>query len=220
MTRPLLAIVGPTCTGKTSLAVAVAQRLGAAELISADSRQLRRGLHVGTCAPREPELGGVRCHLLGLADPGEPFSVAQWLDAAHEALRDVESREAAPILVGGTGLYVSAFIDGFDLGRTPPDPPRRASRAGLASTPDGLTQLANELRERDPEGATGVDLRNPRRVLRALEILDARGVSLVEARRSNGRPGVLVGLDADPETHAGWMRTRVFGMFDSGSLLE
>ena len=220
MTPPVLAIVGPTCTGKTSLAVRLAKRLGPAELLSADSRQLRRGLHVGTCAPTATELDGVRCHLLELADPGAPFSVADWLDAAGDALLALERRDVAAIVVGGTGLYVTALVDGFDFGGAPPDPERRATRADLAATPQGLAQLAGELEERDPVGSAALDMRNPRRVLRALEILDARRGSLVDARRADPRPAVLVGLDVDDDTHTRWLRARVFGMFDSGALIE
>ena len=220
MTRPLLAIVGPTCTGKSSLAVSLARHLGAAELLSADSRQLRRGLRVGTCAPTAEELGGVRCHLLDLAEPGQPFSVADWVTAAHAALDGVERRNAVGVVVGGTGLYVTALVDGFDFGRAAPDPERRAARAALASEPGGLARLAEELRERDPAGFAAVDVRNPRRVVRALEILDARGGSLVDARGADGRAAVLVGLDVDAEVHAEWLHRRVFGMFRSGALLE
>src|SRR5207302_1735215 len=220
MTPPVVAIVGPTCTGKTSLAVRLAKRLGPAELLSADSRQLRRGLHVGTCAPTATELDGVRCHLLELADPGAPFSVADWVHAAGDALLDLERRDVVAIVVGGTGLYVTALVDGFDFGGAPPDPERRATRADLAATPQGLAQLAGELEERDPVGSAALDMRNPRRVLRALEILDARGGSLVDARRADPRPAVLVGLDVDDDTHRRWLQTRVFGMFDSGALIE
>ena len=220
MTRPLLVIVGPTCTGKTWLAVAVAKHLGSAELLSADSRQLRRGLRVGTCAPSADELDGVRCHLLELADPGAPFSVADWIDAAGRVLLDIEERGVVAIVVGGTGLYVTALIDGFDFGGAAPDPERRAARAALAATPHGLEQLASQLYEQDPAGAAAVDVRNPRRVLRALEILDARGGSLIDARRADPQPAVIIGLDVEPETHARWLRTRVGGMFDSGALIE
>src|SRR5579859_3921074 len=95
--KPLIAIVGPTCTGKTRLAVALAQRLWPAALLNADSRQLRRGLRAGTCAPTPEELGGVPCHLLALADPGEDFTVADWLAAARRVLHDVDDRDVQPI---------------------------------------------------------------------------------------------------------------------------
>jgi tRNA dimethylallyltransferase len=219
VTHALLVLVGPTCVGKTAVAVAVAKQLGRAELLNADSRQVRRGLRVATCSPTEAELRGVPCHLLDLCDPGATFTVADWLRAARGALADIESRGARGIVAGGTGLYVTALIDGYNLGQTPADPARRAQREQKAATSDGLRALGSELRGRDPEGAATVDLRNPRRVIRALEVLDAGGGSLREVRRSNPLPALMVGIDAPPEIHAGWVEARVRRMFAGGDLL-
>src|ERR1035437_9317794 len=102
---PVLAVVGPTATGKTALAVRLAPGPGAAELVNADSRQVLRGLHVGTNTPGPEELDGVPCHLLGISDPGAPFSVADWLAAARDCLATLDRRAVRPILAGGTGLY-------------------------------------------------------------------------------------------------------------------
>jgi tRNA dimethylallyltransferase len=188
MTRPFLVVVGPTCTGKTALAARLARCFAAAELISADSRQLRRGLRVATCAPGHADLDGVPCHLIDLADPGEPFSVARWLECARETLSDLERRGVVPIVVGGTGLYVSALVDGFDFGRTPPDHQTRERRTRCAASPDGLATLTAELLERDPSAANTVELRNPRRVVRALEILDRRPGPLRPPAAANRSP--------------------------------
>jgi len=213
---PLLAVVGPTATGKTPLAVAVAERLGGAELLNADSRQVIRGLHVATCTPTAEELRGVPLHLVALHDPGEPFSVAEWLGHARAALQDVESRGAQPILAGGTGLYVSALVDGLDLAAVPPDPETRAARAAQP-----LEELAAELRRRDPQAAETTDLRNPRRVIRALEILDARGAPLHRARsRGGGVAATLVGLDAPRDLHDALIERRARTMFETGALLD
>jgi len=218
----LLGVVGPTATGKTALAVAVARRLGGAELLNADSRQVIRGLRAGTCAPTPEELQGVACHLLALHDPGEPFSVADWLEHARAALADLERRAVQPVIVGGTGLYVSALVDGLDLARVPADPLRRAERAGLAAEPGGLEQLAAELGARDPGAAATVDLRNPRRVIRALEILDAHGPPLHRARgrAAQAIPATLVALDVPREVHHEWIAARSRRMLQTGSLLE
>lgn len=219
MTHPMLVIVGPTCSGKTALAVAAAEALAPAEIINADSRQVRRGLRVGTCAPLPSELHGIRCHLLDLCDPGETFTVADWLAAARRSLERLDRAGTYPVVAGGTGLYVTALIDGFDLAQVPPDPVRRADRSELAATPEGLASLAAELRRRDPEGAPGVDQRNPRRVIRALEILDAKGGSILSARkRAAPRPTVIVGLDVARPVHARWIEHRIAGMFDSGGI--
>lgn len=221
MTPPMLVIVGPTCSGKTALAVAATETLAPAEIINADSRQVRRGLRVGTCAPLPSELHGIRCHLLDLCDPGETFTVADWLAAARRSLERLDRAGTRPVVAGGTGLYVTALIDGFDLAQVPPDPVRRADRSELAATPEGLESLAAELRRRDPEGAPGVDQRNPRRVIRALEILDAKGGSILSAqRRAAPRPTVMVGLDVARPVHARWIEHRIAGMFDSGGIQD
>ncbi len=213
MTEPLIAIVGPTCTGKTAAAVALARSLGRAELINADSRQVRRGLHVGTCAPTERELQGVRCHLTGVAAPGTPYSVADWLAAARGVLADTAARSARPILVGGTGLYVSALVDGFELGGAP-DPAARRRREVQAATAPGREALVAELVRRDPEAAVQVDVRNPRRVTRALEVLDASGSLTAMRRRGAAVPSVLVGLDLPAAVHRGWIERRTAAMFE------
>lgn len=221
MTRPILVVVGPTCSGKTALAVAAAQALTPAELLNADSRQVRRGLRVGTCAPTPSELQGVRCNLLDLSDPGEPFSVADWLTAARLCLDRLERSGARAVVAGGTGLYVTALVDGFDLARVPPDPARRADRSELAATAEGLSALAAELRDRDPEGADAIDERNPRRVIRALEILDAKGGSLRDAQqRALPRDAVMVGLDVARPVHTRWIEHRIAAMFDSGGIQQ
>lgn len=221
MTRPLLVVVGPTCTGKTSLAVAAALALTPAEMLNADSRQIRRGLRVGTCTPGPGELRNVPCNLLDLCDPGEPFTVADWLDAARGCLERLDRAGTRAVVAGGTGLYVTALVDGFDLARVPPDPVRRVERGDLAATSEGLETLAAELRRRDPEGAATVDQRNPRRVIRALEILDAGGGSVLATRtRSASRSAVMVGLDVARPEHERWIERRTASMFDTGALQD
>ena len=217
--RRLIAIVGPTCTGKTRLAVALARALSPAELVNADSRQLRRGVRAGTSAPTPEELGDVRCHLLDLADPGQDFSVADWVVAARTVLDDMEIREVQPIVVGGTGLYVTALVDGYDFGGVPPDPSTRRERTRIAETALGRTQLAAELTDRDPSAAGAVDVRNSRRVIRALEILDARG-RLSDTRGADPQPAVLIGVDAPRDVHEAWVRQRCAAMFASGAILD
>ena len=219
---PLLAIVGPTATGKTPLAVAVAERLDQpAELLNADSRQVIRGLHVATCAPTPDELHGIVCHLLALHEPGEPFSVADWVAAARRTVADLDTRDTMPIVVGGTGLYVSALVDGLDLARAPAESARRAERGAIAAKPGGLARLAAELTERDPDAATSIDLRNPRRVIRALEILDAHGPPLHRARgRGEAMPATLIGLDAPRDLHDALIARRSRAMFETGVLLD
>lgn len=217
--RPL-AIGGPTATGKTVLAVELARRMGA-ELVNADSRQVTRRLHVGTAAPSADELRGVRCHLLDLCEPGAPFTVADWLERAQTTLADLQARGVPAILVGGTGQYLRALREGWGFGGAQPDAGTRASLTAVASAPGGLEGLAAELRDRDPGGAASVDLANPRRVIRALELLRGGAASLSEARRTAG--GVLadvVVLDAERAAHSEALGARMEAMFATGALAE
>ena len=216
---PVVAVVGPTATGKTALAVLLARAIGSAELVNADSRQVLRGLHVGTNRPGPEDLEGVPCHLLGITDPGAPFSVADWLAAARACLASLDLRGMRPIVVGGTGLYVRALLDGLELDGAPPDPARRATLNASAASPEGLVALAGELRRRDPEGAAGIDLRNPRRVVRATEIVEACGSLAARGRTGATRPSVRIGLDAAPDLHRGWIAERARAML-AGGLLE
>ena len=216
---PVVAVVGPTATGKTALAVLLARAIGSAELVNADSRQVLRGLHVGTNRPGPEDLEGVPCHLLGITDPGAPFSVADWLTAARACLASLDLRGMRPIVVGGTGLYVRALLDGLELDGAPPDPARRATLNASAASPEGLVALAGELRRRDPEGAAGIDLRNPRRVVRATEIVEACGSLAARGRTGATRPSVRIGLDAAPDLHRGWIAERARAML-AGGLLE
>ncbi len=220
MAETLLAIVGPTCTGKTALAVRVAELLGPAELVSADSRQLRRVLHVATCAPTPAELRGVPCHLLDLAEPGESFTVADWVVLARDAIADIRARGAKPIVVGGTGLYVAALTGAFDFGAAPPDPGRRAARFATAGSPGGVELLAAELVRLAPEVAATVDLRNPRRVVRALEIHERRSGAGTTGRRAEPMPALLVGLDLARPAHEQRIRVRAGRMVEGGRLVE
>jgi tRNA dimethylallyltransferase len=216
---PTLAIGGPTATGKTALAVELARHTGA-ELINADSRQVVRRLRVGTAAPTASDLHGIRCHLLDLCEPGEPFTVAQWLEQARVILEDQRDRGVPAIVVGGTGQYLRALRVGWDFGGAPPDPGLRAELTATASTGAGMERLVMELRARDPTGAATVDLANPRRVIRAIELLRAGGVSLSESRRQRGGWSLdVVVLDAERTLHAEALEARLDAMFSGGAIV-
>lgn len=216
----LIAVVGPTGVGKTPLAVALAERLGDAELVNADSRQTARGLRVGTCAPTPEELRGVVCHLLDLRDPGEPFTVADWAARAIPLLDELAARGRTAVLVGGSGLYVSAALDGLALAGGPPDPELRRHRDALAATGEGLGALVAELCRRDPDGAAGLDLDNPRRVVRALELVDALGSVAAARRRHPPRAALRVGLEAPRLLHDALIEARARRMLESGAILR
>ncbi len=170
---PLIGVVGPTASGKTDLALALADRLPV-EIVVADSRQAYRGMDVGTAKPGATARRRVAHHLLDLVDPDEPFTAADWVERARAVVSEIAGRGRLPLLVGGTGLYVSALVDGHDYAAQPWSPEIRR-RLTDEFEADGLEPLAARLEAADPAAAVAIDLRNPRRVLRALERIEAGG---------------------------------------------
>ena len=172
MTRKLIAIVGPTATGKTALAVALARRLDG-EIIGADSRQVYRHMDIGSAKPTAAERAAAPYHLIDVVDPDDPFSLGQWLELAQAVLKGVWSRGKQPLLVGGTGQYVWALLEGWRLPRVPP---QREFRRRMEGRP--AEELVEELRRVDPEAAARIDPRNVRRLIRALEVHHVTGKPL------------------------------------------
>ena len=165
--RPIL-LAGPTAAGKSQFALQLAGQLGG-EIISTDSMQVYRGLDIGTAKPSPAERARVPHHLIDICDLTESFDAAQFDRLAHRAVAEIQSRGRVPILCGGTGLYFKAFLEG--LGETPPADPKL--RAELETTP--LEKLLAELRERDPATFETIDKKNPRRVIRAVEVIRLTG---------------------------------------------
>jgi tRNA dimethylallyltransferase len=165
---PLVAIVGPTAVGKTALALGLADELPA-EVVSADSRQVYRYMDIGTAKPTAQERQRVVHHLLDIVDPDEPFTLAQYQQSAYAAIDDVHRRERIPLLVGGSGLYVKAVLEGLNIPHVEPDPHLREQLYAEAEA-KGYEVLHDHLRELDPVAAERIDARNVRRVVRALEV--------------------------------------------------
>ena len=213
---PLLAIVGPTAAGKTELALAVAERLPV-EILVADSRQVYRGMDIGTAKPDARARDRVAHHLIDLVRPDASFTLADWLAAAQAAVRAVGERGRLPLLVGGTGLYVTALIDGYALAGEPPD---AALRVQLAAELDaeGPAHLAARLTSVDPAAAAATDLANPRRVIRALE----RALSGGPRPAAGGYPGPLrlVGVRRPSADLDARIERRARTMFAEGLLDE
>lgn len=170
--RKLIAVVGPTASGKTTLAIDIAQRFSG-EIIGADSRQVYRYMDIGTAKPTFAERAAAPHHLVDIVDPDEPFSLGQWLDLAQEALTDVWSRGQLPIVCGGTGQYVWALLEGW---RVPRVEANERLRTDLNTAEP--SELLEELRAVDPEAEAFIDPRNVRRVIRALEVYRATGKPL------------------------------------------
>lgn len=173
MTVEHLALVGPTASGKSQLALAAARVLGDVEIVSVDSMQVYRGMDVGTAKPSRDERAAVPHHMIDVADPWDDWSVARFQRAARAAIADVESRGKRALLVGGTGLYVHAVIDDFAFPGE--DLTLRAELETWTSTPDGLAAAYAELGERDPEAASNIEPGNARRICRALEVVRLTG---------------------------------------------
>jgi tRNA dimethylallyltransferase len=166
-----LAIVGCTASGKSSLALQIAHECRDVEIVSLDSMQVYRGMDVGTAKPTAAERAGVPHHLVDVADPADEWSVRATQRAAHAALADIEARGHRAVLVGGTGLYVRAVVDGLDVPVTDRD--TRARLEQLTGTPDGLQAAYARLQEVDPDAAARIEPGNQRRIVRALEVIDA-----------------------------------------------
>ena len=172
-TQPLVCIVGPTAVGKTALAVELAQRFGG-EVVNADSRQVYRGMTIGTAKPTEAEQAAAPHHLVDILDPPESFGLGLFIEYATEAIRDIRGRGLLPVVCGGTGQYVWALAEGQQLAAVPPDPGFRAELEAEAEQ-GGAGALHERLAAIDPARAAALDARNVRRVIRALEIHHVTG---------------------------------------------
>jgi tRNA dimethylallyltransferase len=215
---PLVGIVGPTASGKTELALALAQRM-AVEILVADSRQVYRGMDIGTAKPDEAARATIPHHLLDLADPDEPFTVAQWVARARALLPEIAARGRQPMLVGGSGLYVGALLDGHDYAGQGWSPQLRA-RLARALEADGLEPLVARLADRVPEVAAHIDLRNPRRVVRALERAEAGGGGAEPRGRPYGGRVALIGIDRPRDELYRRIEERAAWLFANGLLGE
>ena len=223
MMPPLLVIAGSTATGKTGLSIAIARALRdagtLAEIISADSRQVYRGLDIGTAKVPVGERDGIPHHGLDLVDPDEPFSVADFVRVARAALAEIAAQGGLAILVGGTGLYLRAVARGLDTDALPSDPVVRA-RVETVLERDGLEPAVARLRTLAPTLASRIDVANPRRVARALEIAELRGDAPPPPPLGYGGSVAWIGLRLAPETHRTWIAGRAREQFDAGLVDE
>jgi tRNA dimethylallyltransferase len=220
---PLVVVAGATATGKTELAIRLAEALrdgdGPVEIISADSRQVYRGLDIGTAKATETDRARVPHHGLDLVEPDQPFSVADFVEHATSVLADLGRRNGVAILAGGTGLYLRAVGRGLDTEALPSDPVVRA-RIEAELLADGLTPLAERLQSVAPALAARTDLRNPRRVVRALEMAEVAGDALPPKPRGYPGPIAWLGLTVEPSAHAARIATRARAQFDAGLIEE
>ena len=220
MTQKLIAIVGPTATGKTALAIALAQRLGG-EIVSADSRQVYRHMDIGTAKPTAEQRSLARHHLIDIVDPDQEFSLAQYLELAVTALEDVWSRGKQPLLVGGSGQYVWALLEGWTVPRLPPQRELRRELEERAAS-QGAEALHRELAQVDPKAAARIDPRNVRRVIRALEVHRATGrpISFWQEKGPPPWQTLILGLTCPRQELYERIDARVGAMMEAGLMDE
>ena len=216
--RPVF-LAGPTAVGKSEIALRLAERIGG-EIISVDSMQVYRGLDIGTAKPSPTERDRVPHHLIDIRDLNESFDAAQFVRLAQEAVEKIQSRGKIPVFCGGTGLYVRAFLSG--LGEAPAANPEL--RAELDALP--FEVLLRELRERDPAAYEKIDKQNPRRVIRAVEVIRLSGKKFSEQRAEwkseapRQKSGAIFCLTRRVEDLQARINARVEEMFARGLVEE
>jgi tRNA dimethylallyltransferase len=182
----VVVVVGPTAAGKTELAIELARALHG-EIISADSRQIYRGMDIGTAKATTEQRASVPHHLLDVVDPDQVLTLAEYQRMAYDAIAGVQARGSLPFLVGGTGQYVRAVTEGWQIPQVPPDPALRAALESEAAA-GGAEALHARLARLDPRAAARIDYRNVRRVIRALEVCTVTGRPITELQSRRPPP--------------------------------
>ncbi|MDJ0766078.1 MAG: tRNA (adenosine(37)-N6)-dimethylallyltransferase MiaA [Myxococcota bacterium] len=218
----ILVIAGPTASGKTTIALALANAFGG-ELIGADSMQVFRYLNIGTATPTAEELGGIRHALINILEPDQPFDASQYVVAADQAIADCAARGVNPIVVGGTGLYIRALLHG--LHRAPP--PQEDVRAHFLAKAeqDGWPAMHQELARIDPKTAARLHPNDGVRIVRALEVLASSGIPMSEWQERHGFAkwryrACILGIDHPREVLYRRIEDRVDQMMAQGFLDE
>jgi tRNA dimethylallyltransferase len=220
MLRRLVAIVGPTASGKSAIALHLARELGG-EIVNADSRQIYRGMDIGTAKPSIAERKVVRHHLFDIADPAEGYSLALYRSQARVALESIWDRNAFAWLVGGTGQYIWALLENWQVPDVAPNEGLRADLAAFAAE-HGADALHARLALVDPVAAGRLDPRNVRRVVRALEVEHETGVP-ISTWQKKGSPDfeyLLFGIDVPRDELRDRIDRRVDAMFAAGFVDE
>jgi tRNA dimethylallyltransferase len=218
--KPLLIILGPTAVGKTGLAIEVAKHI-AGEIISADSRQIYRFMDIGTAKPTREQQAQVRHHLIDVVNPDENLSLADYQRHARSAIDDIHSKGLVPLLVGGTGQYITALVEGWSIPQVPPNEMLRAELEQFAQL-EGAAALHNRLAAIDLKAAEKIDYRNVRRVIRALEVCLVTGEPISELQRKQPPDYNMkhIGLTMERERLYQQADQRVDMMMEEGFLQE
>jgi tRNA dimethylallyltransferase len=216
----VVVILGPTGVGKTEVSIELAERLEG-EIVSADSRLFYRGMDIGTAKPTLAQRSRIRHHLIDVADPTESWSLATFRLEALKALKSVHSRGRLPFLVGGTGQYLTALLDGWVPPPRPTDASQRRALEAYAAE-HGAKVLHRQLAEVDAERAAQIDYRNVRRVVRALEIYHTTGLPPSQIRNRERSPlaGLRIGLHLPRDELYARLDARIEGMLRAGLVEE
>jgi tRNA dimethylallyltransferase len=217
---PLVVLLGPTASGKTELAIEMSHALNG-EIISADSRQIYRQMDIGTAKPTTEQRERAPHHLLNVVDPDESLTVAEYQRMTYAVIDDIHRRGKLPLLVGGTGQYITAVVEGWTIPEVPPNPTLRAELETFAAE-HGTLALHNRLATYDPDAAASIDHRNTRRVIRALEVFQTTGQPISQLQRKQPPPYFIAqhGLTLERETLYERADLRVDQMMKAGFLDE
>ncbi len=216
----VLAIVGPTAVGKTAVSLQLARELGG-EVVSADSRQVYRGMDIGTAKVSEEERQTIPHHLIDIREPDETISLGEYKRLATTAIEDILERGCVPLLVGGTGQYIRAVVEGWQIPNVPPQPELRQQLETLAQR-EGKEAVFARLRELDPVSAQNIDYRNLRRVIRAIEVTITAGKPFSELQTKKPPPWRIlqIGLTRPRERLYARVDARIEAMFAAGWIEE
>ena len=214
MKTKMIAIVGPTASGKTSLSIDIAKRYGG-EIISADSRQVYIGLDIGTEKVTKEEMNGIPHHLLDIANPKETITVSDFVKAAKTVIAQIVDRDRLPIVAGGTGFYIDALLYGNEMPEVPPNPTLRA-----ALEQQDTHTLFEQLIQQDPKRASTIDPHNKRRLVRALEIIDALGTVPEPSKKKLIYDALILGIKTDDEILRERINTRLSESMKKGLIEE
>ncbi len=213
----IITVVGPTASGKSDLAVHIAKRFNG-EVVSADSRQVYKGMNIGTGKITTKEMDGVPHHLLDIASPKRRYTVLQYQRQAHKAIEGILRRGKVPIVCGGTGFYIDAVIKDMEIPLVPANQPLRAKLEKKS-----LDELVALLKEKDPRRAKNIELKNPRRIIRALEIIEALGKvpAQTSGESQSKKYDVLqIGVATDDEVLRGRIEKRLSARMEQGMIAE
>ena len=219
MSSNLIAVVGPTASGKSDLATQIAQELGNCEIVSADAMQLYRGMDIGTAKLLPEEQHGIKHHLLDVVDPSEDVSAVQYRELFDGALREIKESGGQPIVAGGSTLYLAAALDEMQFAPTDPDVRKRLEMQAEELGNLGMHAL---LQEKDPAAAAKIPANNLRRVIRALEVVEISGKSFAASlpEPSYRQPTKQIGIHVERELLRERIEQRVRRMWESGLVSE